>query len=155
MTSLSFFIPGEVSAQGSKKHVGRGVLVDMNKNLQPWRDSIAWAAQEAGRVALLKLLGRDIDHTDWPLYTGPVQVALSAAYTRPKSHYGTGKNATVLKDSAPSWKTSAPDSDKVARAALDALTASGIWRDDAQVVELHVLKFYSDKPGLEVWVEEQ
>ena len=32
MTALVFFVPGVVSAQGSKRHVGRGILVDQNAN---------------------------------------------------------------------------------------------------------------------------
>lgn len=149
MTSLAFFVPGVPSAQGSKRSVGNGRMVDMNKNLQPWRDSITWAARDAAQSQWW-------DGTSGPLFAGPMQVTLAATYARPKSHYRTGRNADVLRDDAPYWKTSAPDADKIARAALDAITASELWRDDAQVVALTVSKNYTDlgTPGLRIVLQE-
>jgi Holliday junction resolvase RusA-like endonuclease len=149
MSYLMFFVPGAVSAQGSKRHVGRGVLMDMNKGLQPWRDSITHAARKAAQ-----------DELNWrdnhgPVFVGPVRVTLAATYSRPKSHYGSGRNAAVLRANAPRFKTSAPDIDKVARAALDAITASGVWKDDAQVSILVANKTYADQhtPGLTVQID--
>ncbi len=151
MTSLSFFVPGVVSAQGSKKSVGNGRMVDMNKQLAPWRDSICYAARQAAQDSLN---WRDVHG---PIFTGPVRVYFDATYARPKSHYRTGKNSHLLRGDAPTWKTSAPDIDKVARAACDALTASGVWKDDAYVCSLEVVKSYVDKstPGLAVTIQEE
>jgi Holliday junction resolvase RusA-like endonuclease len=145
MTSLSFFVAGVVSAQGSKRHVGRGILVDQNANLQPWRDSICYAARQAGGLP-----------RGGPVFKGPVRVTLAATYARPKSHYRTGRNAHLLKDDAPFYKTSAPDTDKVCRAALDAITASGLWHDDAQVAVLVANKRYVQQgdPGLAVQIDD-
>ncbi len=47
-----------------------------------------------------------------------------------------------------------PDIDKLARAALDALTEARVWGDDAQVVDLHVHEFYSPTPGVRVQVRD-
>lgn len=75
-------------------------------------------------------------------WSGPVDVALTFYLTRPKNHYGTGRNAERLKQSAPSFPAVHPDIDKLTRAVLDALT--GIcFEDDRQVVGLVVAKRYS------------
>lgn len=83
---------------------------------------------------------------DAPLL-GPVSITVIMVMRRPKSHYGTGRNAEVLKADAPKWCTTKPDVDKVLRAICDCGT--GIWwRDDAQVCAGGFLKEYA-KPGEE------
>ena len=144
MSSVSFFVPGIPSAQGSKRHVGHGVLVDMNKNLQSWRDSIIYAAREA----------RPKDAGDGVVFAGPVSVDLTFFFGRPKSHYCSGSKSHLLRNNAPKCKVSAPDIDKLSRAVLDAITAAGMWRDDAQVVSLKAVKLYTHPlmgpPGLSI-----
>jgi len=61
---------------------------------------------------------------------------------RPKSHFGTGKKATVLKPSAPMFYTSKPDRDNLDKAVLDALTAMGFWRDDSLAAKGAIIKVY-------------
>jgi crossover junction endodeoxyribonuclease RusA len=139
---ITFFVPGLAAPQGSKKHVGNGVMVESSKNLRPWRDSVTWKAQDEIRIR----------RPWWPM-TGAIEVTLDFVFPHPKSHYGTGRNAGVLKATAPLHKATKPDSDKLARAALDAIVAAGVLRDDAQVAELHVSKTYGDQPGLHVRVE--
>ena len=53
---------------------------------------------------------------------------------RPKSHFGTGKNADKVKQSAPVFPATMPDIDKLMRAILDGLTDAQVWLDDGQVV---------------------
>lgn len=74
--------------------------------------------------------------------TGPVQVGLEFMFTRPKSHYGTGRNANRVKDSAPSRQTSYPDIDKAVRLVCDALVIAGVLRDDSQVAQVSAQKRY-------------
>lgn len=74
---------------------------------------------------------------------GPCEVVLEFGVVRPALHYGTGRNAARVKDTAPAMPRSKPDVDKLARAVLDALTESGLWRDDSQVVSLSASKAYS------------
>lgn len=53
--------------------------------------------------------------------------------------------------------TSKPDCDNLAKAVLDALTATGWWHDDAQVFVLTVRKMFHGKmgrPGAEVHIQE-
>ena len=56
------------------------------------------------------------------------------------------RNAGVLKDSAPGGKATAPDLDKLCRALGDALTQSGVLRDDALIVEWVARKQWARKP---------
>ena len=45
------FVPGLPATQGSKRHVGRGIIVDSCNRLAPWRNLVAFtaAASTAGR----------------------------------------------------------------------------------------------------------
>lgn len=79
----------------------------------------------------------------------PVAVRLTFYYARPKSHFGTGRNAGIMKDSAPRWPATRnrDDIDKSSRLILDALVIGGALADDGQVVVLRAEKRYQD-PGL-------
>jgi Holliday junction resolvase RusA-like endonuclease len=76
-------------------------------------------------------------------FVGPVEVRLGFDLTRPQGHFGTGKNSTRLKPSAPIWPGVMPDIDKLSRAVLDSITDAGLWKDDAQVVVLYAAKRYA------------
>lgn len=76
---------------------------------------------------------------------GAVAVSIEAFLMRPKSHYGTGKRAEFLKESAPVWPTGKPDGDNLAKTVKDALNGLA-WHDDSQVVSLLVEKKYSCEP---------
>ena len=76
---------------------------------------------------------------------GALEVMMFFYMRRPKSHLGTGKNAGMLKRSAPKFHTSKPDVDNLAKFCLDACNGI-IWRDDALVVALMAFKRYVD-PG--------
>jgi len=65
---------------------------------------------------------------------------------RPKYHFGTGRNAGKLKDNAVYWCETTPDALKLTRSTEDALTGIA-WKDDKQVVDLHVKKIYGERPG--------
>lgn len=53
----------------------------------------------------------------------------------------------------PTWKTTRPDLDNLAKLALDAMTKAGYWQDDSQVVEFTTAKFTGPIPGLAVTVD--
>jgi len=80
-------------------------------------------------------------------FDGPVWLALCFFLPRPKGHFGTGKNAGVVKDSAPEFPVPKPDLDNLAKLVMDVLTNLGYWRDDCQVVELRVSKDYREPAG--------
>lgn len=133
MTTLTVLIPGVPQQQGSKKHVGRGIMIEANQRLAPWRaDAIA---------AIRAAMG-----PDWTPLDGPLHLKARFIFARPVSHYGTGRNTGQLKPSAPLWKTTAPDLDKLLRAVDDALTQAGAWRDDARLVAVNSTKMWGDYP---------
>ena len=129
---VRFFVPGHPVPQGSKRHVGKGIMVESSKDLGPWRQAIAFEAT------------RNANGTK---FIGPVRLSLVFWFHRPKGHYGTGRNAGVLKASAPDWHSSSPDVDKLVRAVGDALTISGLIQDDRLVARVEAEKRYGD-PGV-------
>lgn len=137
MSLIELRVYGLPAPQGSKRHVGGGVMVESSKALKPWREAVKTAAREAAeRQGFLQI----------PRST-PVYMDVTFIFPRPASHYGTGRNAGVLKPNAPRWKTTAPDLSKLVRATEDAITDAGLWADDALVVMGRTYKIYGDQPG--------
>lgn len=84
-------------------------------------------------------------------YSVPLQLDLRFYFSRPKSHYKTGKNAHLLKDNPPEYHTSRPDIDNLSKFVMDALNKV-YWKDDSYIVSCTVQKMYSDKPRTEIEV---
>lgn len=127
---LEVFVPGRPAPQGSKRHVGRGILVESSKACGPWRQTVAVFARQA---------------YDGPPLDGPLAVRIEFVMPRP---------ANLPKRRATPPMTKKPDTDKLARAILDALT-SVVWRDDSQIVDLHPTKRYAEigeTPGARIRV---
>jgi Holliday junction resolvase RusA-like endonuclease len=136
---------------------GRVVVTGDNTKTKSWRQKVVDEARshlaaraEAGRCGLC-------DRLDTHTHGGEsLAVNLIFILPRPAVHYGRGRNAGSVKDSAPRWPATKPDLDKLCRAVLDALTDAGVWRDDSQVVMLSAGKMYgrddSDRPGCEIEV---
>jgi len=134
------FVPGLAQPAGSKRGFvinGRAVITDANAKSRPWKTHVSALAREAwGDRALL----------DEPLF-----MSLDFTMPRPRSHFGTGKNAAKLKPAAPVWHASKPDRSKLTRAVEDALTGV-LWRDDTLVVAGPITKRYGEKPGVSIRV---
>lgn len=122
-----------------KKFTGRTATVDDAKKSRPWKDSVAAAAHE-------HLDGR-------PPLTGPLLLEVDFYVARPAGHYGSGRNAGVVRPAAPRFPAVRPDATKLIRALEDALTGL-VWRDDAQVVVQTVRKRYGHPERAEVLVQE-
>ena len=101
---------GTPAPQGSKRHVGRGVMVESSKAVKPWREAVKTAALEVmdGRPAL----------------DGPLRVSMVFTVRKP----------TSAPKSRRTWPDRTPDLSKLCRATEDALTEAGVWTDDARVV---------------------
>lgn len=142
--NLKFTVFGKPAQMGSKRafvRAGRAVMVNDNSDRQrQWYTAVASrAAEEMGTCDLL---------------TGPLIVTLRFALARPKGHFGSGKNAGKLKVSAPQHHAQKPDIDKLTRNTLDAMTGV-IWRDDAQVCELHVHRSWTEgQQGATIEIQE-
>lgn len=52
------------------------------------------------------------------------------------------------------YKTSKPDTDNLQKILKDMLTALHFWKDDALVVSEIVEKFYAEKPGIFICIQE-
>lgn len=142
---IAIKVHGLPGPQGSKRHVGGGRMIESSKKVKPWR-----AAVEA--AALAELATRDT----WTPFDGPVKVRVCFTLPRPASHYRTGRNAHLLKDSAPAYPTgrNTGDIEKHVRSTHDALTSAGVWTDDSLVVSLRTDKTYGPEPGAYLVVTE-
>lgn len=132
----AFVVPGKdgrknraiiVDHASAGKGQGRGTHAD-------WRGSVTVGVQRA--------MGIDLDYPgdgQQPLLlTGPLAVRMVFALPRPAS-------APKTRRTWPSGRVG--DIDKLARSVLDSMTDAGVWRDDAQVVHLDVVKDY---PGPDI-----
>lgn len=99
---------------------------DNDKTLGPWREAIGWSARMAYKGEVIEEL---------------IVASFEFVKPRPKSHYGTGRNADTLKDSAPAAPGNRPDVLKLARAAEDALTGV-LYHDDSLIVTELISKRY-------------
>lgn len=130
---LDVTVVGIPAPQGSKNRWGG----EDNPRTAPWRATLAAAAQ--------------MELGDRVPYAGPLSVEVLFRFPRPKAHYGTGRNAEVLKASAPNVHATKPDLDKLLRAIGDAL-AGIVWRDDSQIVEFSARKVYgAPSARVRVW----
>jgi len=110
--ALTVTVYGVPGPQGSKRHLGHGVMVESSKKVKPWREAVKTAALDI-------LDGR-------PPLDGPVLVEFAFTLARPKS----APKSRVFPDRM-------PDLSKLIRATEDALTDAGAWADDARVVAYH------------------
>ena len=86
-----------------------------------------------------------------PPLEGPIKIDCTFYMSRPKSHYGTGKNAGKLKASAPTFHTKKKDLDNLIKMILDCLNHVA-WKDDSQVCQIKAQKSYSDNPRTEIQI---
>lgn len=143
---LAFVVLGRAQPKGSTRsflsRTGKIATTDSNRNAKPWAARVAAAAREA----------IDEDPNAQPaLIRGPVVVTVAFHFSRPRAHYGIGRNINRLKPSAPSHMATMPDVDKLARCVLDALVGVLI-RDDGQVVNLHAGKRFGEPERAEIRV---
>jgi len=130
-SSVTFRVEGMAAApQGSKRHLGQGVMVESCRNVKPWRLLVAQAAVSAGV----------------PLLRGPVRLSLVFLFPRPAGHF---RRDGTLKPSAPTHHAVKPDGSKLQRSTEDALSKLVI-EDDARIVGTVWEKRYcvgNERPG--------
>jgi crossover junction endodeoxyribonuclease RusA len=136
---MTIIVYGTPAPQGSKRHVGNGVLVESSEKVKPWRQDVKYAA--------LKWRG---DIQGWVILDGPVRLRMVFTLPKPKS---APKRKT--------WACKKPVIDKLLRSTLDGLTEAGVFTDDARVIEFSRLaKVFPgedpealDLPGVRIDVE--
>lgn len=139
---LRFFVPGIPAPGGSKtpgfsKKTGKSFCRPASKKTKPWMATVAGVVRS---------------QYDGELLQGALSLSMEFRLLRPKGHYGSGRNAAVLKPSSPAFPTVKPDLTKLVRSTEDALTGI-LWRDDTQVAFGDYRKLYVDKdPGVVIFV---
>jgi crossover junction endodeoxyribonuclease RusA len=109
-------VPGP---QGSKRHVGNGVMIESSKKVAPWREAVKWAAIEAK--------GKDFKSLE-----GPLHLCLAFRLHKPSN----ARKGQL-------WVPKRPDLSKLIRSTEDALTTAGIYNDDNQVAFITASKTYA------------
>ncbi|GGM55692.1 hypothetical protein GCM10012275_28510 [Longimycelium tulufanense] len=117
MNTVDVFVPGRPAPQGSKRHVGNGVMVESSKHVKPWRQDV--------REAVLNAMD---GQSGWARGV-PLWARIEFLMPRP---------STARRGDA--WHVKRPDLDKLVRAVLDAVGSAGLWADDSQVASLSVSK---------------
>lgn len=131
--SISWTSIGDPAPQGSKRHVGRGIMIESSKKLPIWRE---------------QLINDIIAASNGITFDSGIQVTLIFKFPRLKAHFNSKGG---LKSKAPAFKTTKPDIDKLCRAVLDAITLSGVIRDDALCFSIEAQKIYcnvGESPGV-------
>lgn len=117
---LDVSVVGVPAPQGSKRHVGGGIMIESSAAVMPWRDSVAIAV-----YAKVCELG-------WEPLDEATHVAIEFYLPRPPSV----PKKRVKPDRL-------PDLDKLTRATLDALATAKAFTNDARVVTLDLDKSYA------------
>ena len=121
---------GKPAPQGSKRHVGKGIMVEASKRCKPWRQDVRHAALELLPDGWYAMMDK------------PILVSVTFVFARPKGHFRTNGE---LKPKAPMHCTARiGDVDKLSRAVLDGLTEI-CFNDDAQVTSLIAQKRYASR----------
>lgn len=117
-----------VKNKSTGKH--RAVIVQGGAKGSAGRERLrGWDA--AVRDAAARAVGPG--RTSPPFVGVALRVDIEFRIARPANHYGTGRNAGVLKPSAPPFPIGKPDRDKLERTTLDAMTGI-VFDDDSRVV---------------------
>lgn len=152
MTVLRFTVLGRPQPAGSKRALpirkggvptGQIAVIDANPRAKSWQ-------QEVRGEANLALIDTLRPHP--ALLDGPLGLRARFYRARPKSHYRTGGNAHLLRDDAPAYPATRPDTTKLLRGLEDAMTGV-VYADDAQIVVQDARKLYGtpERVDVDVW----
>lgn len=130
---FSFMVPGEP--------VGKGRPRFSRKNGRVYTPDRTAAYEKLVRKEFID----QCDMPDEPL-TGPVSIYVQAEFAIPKRATKAQREA-MLNDMVPPLKK--PDVDNVLKIITDPLNGV-LWKDDSQIVDAHVCKFYSDAAHVSV-----
>ncbi len=127
---LHFTVNATAAPQGSKRHVGKGILVESSKRVKPYREAVRYAALESG--------------WDRETFDGPVAVEIHFYFTKPKSAPKRRRVWPITRSTG--------DLDKLVRSTFDALDDVGVLSDDSIVCRLVCEKDYAERAWVEISV---
>jgi Holliday junction resolvase RusA-like endonuclease len=132
--SIELVILGEPKAQKRHRHVKMGNFV---------RQYDPSAADKGDFLSIIQ------SNAPEKPYDSPLKVDILFYFARPKSHYGTGSKAEVIKANAPQWHLSKPDVDNCIKFVMDSMNKI-YWRDDSIICDCSIKKMYSTNPRTEI-----
>lgn len=135
--SINFTVYGEPVAQGRPRaaNIGGHIRMYDPKKSRDYKDYVKLAA---GEVAPKRLIDT------------PIKLRLDVYRPIPKS---LSKKKAAQAEAGELRPTTKPDADNYLKGVKDALK-NVIWKDDSQVVEVAVGKWYSEKPRVEIQISE-
>ena len=139
MQKLMFEIPGSPIGQGRPKFStinGHAKAYDPEKS-RNYKAYVRLLATQA------------MKENDFEMIIGPCAIKIWAYFDIPKSKSKKFKEAALEAKERPTKK---PDADNIVKAILDALNGL-VYKDDSCIVELSCIKYYSDVPRVEVYVD--
>lgn len=136
-------VEGRPRPQGSYNRAASGKPYPAAKGLTEWK---MWMAHNVRQQMKLHPV-------DFPP-GAPLLVGLTFVYERPGTHFRNLKAGRILRDDAPTAKTSNPDLDKLIRAALDSLVLGKAIPDDNQVATLQAEKCWGTEDYVDIYIRE-
>ena len=125
MTDLVITVPGIARGKGRPRFGnGRTYTDTKTENAEAWIKACA------------------IEQVGQPLLDGPLALRMQISVEVPASWSNRKRAAALAGTIRPSGR---PDLDNVVKAAADSLNKI-VWRDDAQLVDLHVSRSYAEVP---------
>lgn len=154
---LKFVVPGEPQGKARPRFARRGRYVSTYtpKETQSYEALVRYCAVSARQKEKVRPISADMS------------LDIKAYFKIPKSYSKKRKDRCLNGDERPSKK---PDSDNIAKIIFDGLNPKmrlnhathkaenvqeGLYRDDKQVVSLHVEKWYGEEPKVEITAEWQ
>lgn len=134
LASITFTVP--VAPRGWARARRRGNVYFLDEASINFRNAVTtFASQAMQRFTLIE---------------GPVEMTVISIMPIPESWSRVKRGAALAGQVRPTGK---PDSDNLAKGVADALNKV-VYRDDAQIVSLHSIKFYGERPEVQVAVSE-
>lgn len=123
MSGLTIIVRGHrPAAQGSKRHIGHGRLIEQSKRVKPWRAAVA----EATRLAA---------GPGWVPLDGPLELEVVFTVRKPASAPKTRVTWPCTRDSG--------DLDKLLRSTFDAIADdAGAIADDSRIIRVTAVKVF-------------
>ena len=140
MQKLMFEIPGSPIGQGRPKFStinGHAKAYDPEKS-RNYKAYVRILATQA------------MKENDFEMITGPCAIKIFSYFSLPPPTLPQFKEAALASKERPTKK---PDADNIVKATLPALNGL-VYKDDSCIVELSCVKYYSDVPRVEVYVDE-
>lgn len=131
---ISFTIPGEPKAKARPRVTKKGITYTPKETME-YENWVRQCYVTGNQGKILK---------------GQVKVIINAYFSIPKST--SQKKQKEMKNFL-LRPTKKPDTDNIAKIVLDSLNKIA-FDDDKQVIDLRVLKFYSENPRVEVTLDE-